>query len=162
MRNNEKANRITKERERLGYTIPQFAVLVGISEARQTAIEAGDFSAYPVSYELAAQRLGADPLFIHGQSADPESLRQDLFFGDEHFLAAVGLLRKSKQAVDAFMGEGTSISAPALVAALMNATLSQRSVIGAGDLEDFADKIANAIDGAGNQIAEALKPDFED
>ena len=162
MSTNDKARRITSERERLGFTVAQFAVMLGITKEQQSAIEAGDFSEWPSCYEHAVQRAGGDPLFIHGQNSEPSTRRQDLLFGDEHFLAAVALLRKSKQAVDAFMGEAASEAAPTLVAALMNATLREKYSTGAGYLEDFADKIANAIEGAGSQIAEALERDSED
>jgi hypothetical protein len=43
----------------------------------------------------------------------------------------------------------------------MNATLQERYSLGAGTWEEFADKIANAIEGVGSQLAEAIRPDEE-
>lgn len=158
----EQSRRIVSERERLGLTVGQFAVLAGVSEAQQIAIESGDFSTSPYSYTHGAQRAGADPLFIIGQSTEPKIQRPNLLFGDDSFLSAVDLLRKSQQAVEAFIGEGASKNSPELVAAIMTATLQDRYSIGAGHFEDFADRIANAIEEAGSQIANALSPDDED
>lgn len=159
MSTNETAQRISSERQRLGLTVAQFAVLLGISEDQQASFEAGN--TLPISYGQALLRAGADPQFVFGHSAEPTEARQDLLFGDGSFLGAVDLLRKSQQAVEAFVGEGASRDSPELVAALMNATLQDRFSVGAGNLEDFATAIAGAIESAGAQIAEALTQDPE-
>ena len=161
MYSNETASRIVSERNRLGLTTAQLAVMLDISEAQQIAIEAGDFSSCPTYYEHAMKRAGADPLFIHGQCSQPAAQRSDLLFGDESFASALHLLRRSQQAIEAFFGEGASKSSPQLVAALMNATLQERYSLGAGTWEEFAEKIAYAIAGGASEIAEALLPDDE-
>lgn len=160
MSTTETAQRIISERQRLGLTVAQFAVLLGISEDQQASFEAGND--LPISYGQALLRAGGDPQFVFGHSAVPTEARQDLLFGDNSFFGAVDLLRKSQQAVEAFVGGGASRDSPELVAALMNATLQERFSVGAGNLEDFATAIADAIESAGSQIAEALTQDLKD
>lgn len=154
----EAAQRIISERQRLGYTVAQFAVLLGISEAQQSSIEAGNLADRPNSYGHAFQRAGGDPLFMHGLTEEPRITKEDLLAGDEDFLKALGLVRKSQQAIDAFFGEGTSSKSPELVTALVNATMQERLGIGEGNWNDFVLSIVGAIEYAGEQIAEALAP----
>lgn len=155
------AKRVRCERERLGLTIAQFAVLLGISEAKQQSIEEGNLADCPTSYGDALKRAGGDPLFVFGHAEQPNVQRVDLLIGDDGFLRALELLRKSQQAIDAFLGEGTSSKAPELVAALISATMHERMDVGAGNWEDFFQKIAVAIEYAGERIAESLAPDSD-
>lgn len=129
--------RIISERERLGLSVAQLAVLLGISESKQQSIEEGNLADCPSSYGQALKRVGGDPLFVFGHTEQPTVQREDLLFGDDYFLQALALLRRSQQAVDAFLGEGTSHKAPELVAALMSATTQERMSVGAGNWEDY-------------------------
>lgn len=154
--------RIVSERQRLGLSVAQLAVLVGITAEQQAAIEGGNLDARPFSYYHAMQRAGCDPQFLCGSSDAPKATKADLNFGDESFMDAVSLMRKSIQAVDAFVGEGGGARSPELVAALMNATIHTRySPVGEGSLENFAETIANALYELGSQISEALGGDPE-
>lgn len=153
----EITRRIVSERQRLGLSVAQLAVIVGITAEQQAAIEGGDLDARPYSYTDAMQRAGCDPLFLCGNSDVPEVVKANLMYGDEPFIDAVSLMRKSIQAVDAFVGEGEATRAPELVAALMNATIhAQYGPVGEVSLERCAETIANAILETGAQIAEAL------
>lgn len=153
----ELTRRIISERQRLGLSVAQLAVIVGITAEQQAAIEGGDRDAIPYSYTLAMQRAGCDPLFLCGNSDVPAAGMADLMFGDEPFMEAVSLMRKSIQAVDAFVGQGGATRAPELVAALMNATLqAQYSPVAEESLESCAETIANALLEVGAQLTEAL------
>lgn len=155
-------SRLIAERTRLQLTVAQFAVLVGVDLAQQEAIEAGQVDQISFEYGQAIQRVGADPLFVLGHHPEPKGETAPPPSGDDAFLDAVRLLRRSHQAVEAFIGEGMAAKCPELVASTMKAALHSRRSIGPGDLEEFADKIANAIEEAGSQIADALrKPDPE-
>ena len=153
----EITRRIVSERQRLGLSVAQLAVIVGITAEQQAAIEGGDLDARPYSYTDAMQRAGCDPLFLCGNSDAPEAVKANLMYGDEPFMDGVSLMRKSIQAVDAFVGDGAATRAPELVAALMNATIhAQYCPVGEVSLERCAETIANAILETGAQIAEAL------
>jgi transcriptional regulator with XRE-family HTH domain len=149
------AARLASERERLGLTVEQFAVLIGITAEQQRAIEGGT-DRIPMHFHEAICRLGVDPEFILGQTDLPQGRLVSPPFGRDDFHDAVDLLRRSQQAVEAFVGEGAAKSCPQLVAATMNAAIQSRYAIGVGDLEDFTDKISAAIEGAGTAIASAI------
>lgn len=153
----EMAKRLTSERERLGLTVEQLAVLVGISAAQQRAIEEGRRDQVPMDYAGALHRLGADTEFIHGFSEAPSATVRRRAHEDEDFLFAVALLRRSREAVEAFAGKGASVSCPQLVAATMHAAIQSRFAVGPGGYEELADKISAAIESAGSAIADAIR-----
>lgn len=149
-------NRLKSERERLGLTVAQFAVLAGVSKEHQTQFESGDFTNAPMGYDLAIKRLGVDPEFLYGHSNTPVTSGVSLVLGDDDFDYAVSLFRKSKEVVEAFVGAGAAKDCPELVAAIMSATIQSRCSVGAGNLEDFTVQIANSIEAAGSVIADAI------
>lgn len=158
--------RLIEERERLGLSVPQFAVLVGVSKQDQEDIES-EKKTVSVEYMQAVGRIGGDPVYI---STGTESKRRtgDRFtyplsiFDDfqMNFNDSLVLFRKSIDAVDAFLGEGTSSKSPELVAALLN--ISAAHVIanlmpGPGGVESHGDRIADAIEGLGANIQDAIE-----
>lgn len=160
--------RLIKERERLNLSQSQFACLAGVSSEEQASLEAGKWDVFPMNYLHGAQQAGADPLFILGHSPEPKTFpAPTLAFGsplfpDDAFLDAVTLLRKSVEAVKAFAGDTAADQCPQLVAALMQATINTRSAkyaCGAGDMEDLANKVSDAISQMGEAIADALNQD---
>lgn len=148
----EMGRRITSERERLGFTLEQFAVLIGVSNEKQEELERGKAGRLHVSYGMAARLLGADPLFITGNAEEPVIADHNIGYGDESFLEAVNLLRRCLATVDAFVGEGKATECPQLVAALMSATLNNRAGIHAGNMQDFVERIATSIDGLADTV----------
>lgn len=163
MNTEEIASRIISERKRLGLSVAQLAELVGITTAEQATIEAGHLEARPYSYNEALKRTGADPRYLSGLSDIPEIAQGNVMFEDEPFQEAVSLLRKSIQAVEAFVGEGVAASEPELVTALMRATLQSRYCpLGAGDLENLSLNLSNAIADAGTEIARALAGELDE
>lgn len=155
--------RLKSERERTGLTIEQFSALSGVTVDAYRAFEAGDL-AMPFDYVRGLKTLGCDPAFIHlGERqvslGDTKQLpNAAAFYGsfyepDREFQEVVNLLRKSVHAVDAFVGPGASEKSPELVAAVINATILSTYSTGAGEREDLADKVANAI----SELAEAMR-----
>jgi len=149
-------HRVVSERTRLGFTLEQFAVLVGVSKETQEAIESGKAGRWSVFYGHAAQAVGADPMFMLGESEEPRVKDQTHGHIDESFIEAIDLLRRSMGAVEAFVGMGKSRECPQLVAALMSATLQSRYAVGPGEMENFSDTIARAIDGLSEVVDGAL------
>lgn len=152
----EIGRRVISERERLDLTLEQFAVLVGVSKETQEAIESGKGGRWSVFYGHAAQAIGADPMFILGEAEEPRVKDQTQNHIDESFIEAIDLLRRSMEAVEAFVGRGKSKECPELVAALMSATLKSRYAVGPSEMENFSDTIARAIDGLSEVVDGAL------
>lgn len=154
-------SRIQSERERLGLTVAQFAVLAGVSAGQQKAIEEGVAGGQSFAYFEAIQRIGADPQFIHGVADAPAQNMRNMVFQEENFQDAVDLLRRALQAVEAFVGEGSAAKCPELVAATMNATIQNRVATALEGLEDLGDKLSAAIEGAGGEVAGAIREALE-
>lgn len=152
----ETAARIQSERVRLGLTVEQFAVLAGIQADEQKAIEAGQFDRATLYYYEAIGHFGVDLQFVHGLENSPQTTNVGLYFGDKDFNFAVKLLRRSYQAVEAFIGEGAAASCPQLVAATMNAAVHSKFAAVAYELDDYFDKLADSIEAAGTAIADAI------
>ncbi len=150
------SRRLVGERQRLGLTAAQFAVLVGVSEAQQLAYEAPDGPPFPFEYGHSATRLGVDFTFVMGFSAESKCPPPSTY--DDPFVRAIQLLLRSQQAVEAFIGEGAAKSTPQLVAALMAATLLE-SLPTSGEINDYVDSIANAIEGAAEVLSQAIAPE---
>lgn len=158
-------SRLIKERERLGLSQAQFACLAGVSVEDQACLEAGKWNHFPMDYLHGAQHAGADPLFILGHSPESRAAKVvKLAFGsqfspDSDFTDAVLLLRKSTQAVNAFVGDGAAGRYPQLVVALMDATIKARYACGPGCIEDMAERISGAISDVSDSIADAFSQD---
>ncbi len=162
------AARLKLERERLGFTLEQFAVLSGVDATTYRHFELGDFY-LPVDFIAGLSGLGCDSLFIgtgerrFASEIDPKtppksSMFCGYFTSDDDFRNAVNLMRRSAQAVDAFMGTGCAEKAPELVAALMNATLVSGYQSGPGEREDITDKIVGAI----GDLVDAIRESHEE
>lgn len=123
----EAGQRLTHERERLKLTLPQLASLVSVTNEQQRAFEEGS-AMFSGEYMAALDQVGADSMFITFGERNPDlplatpATPMLAEFNDE-FNDAVMLLRKSVQAVEAWVGDGTAQRCPELVAAVMDATL---------------------------------------
>jgi len=158
------ASRLREERERLGYTAHQMASLAGVTRERYAAFEDGK-EPVPIDFTRSLARFGARPVYIGlGGEIDLKGERQsetkgaltDWFYaeyGDE-FPAAVRLMLRSVDAVNAFMGDGAADKHPQLVAALMHSTLAMERWLSPGEREELVDKIVGAIDGVADQVAQ--------
>lgn len=152
--------RLTQERERLGYSHAQLSSLIGLTadelrdvEADKRHLEFGSDSL------MLLHRMGVDAhaLFtgVKGEDRSSPLLGRGLgFVYQDDFNLAVLLLRHSINVVEAWAGPGMAEKCPELVAATMQATMAASAGIGAGDLEEFADKMV----GAAQVIADALAP----
>jgi transcriptional regulator with XRE-family HTH domain len=164
----EYISRYRDQKEKSGYSSEQLAVLIGISIDTQKKIEAGE--RFPnIEYYQALKRLGFDPVYISHASDDEKSrwdavdieLSRIPFSSTGYFTQAVQLMCKSKDAVEAFMGEGMAKKHPELITSLMNATVGmERNELmpGPGGIEEHADKIADAI----HRLAAALEDGEDD
>ncbi|MGQ5490793.1 hypothetical protein ACUH78_18275 [Thauera sp. ZXT1-4] len=154
--------RLIQERERLGLSQAQFACLAGVSLEDQVSLESGKWDNFPKDYLHGAQEAGADPLFILGHSSESRAgTLVQLAFGstldpDTDFGDAVLLLRKSIQAVNAFVGDGAAERFPQLVVAVMDATIKARYACGLGGYEQLVGKISDAISSVGDAITDAF------
>ncbi len=125
----ELAHRLTTERSRLGYSEAQFATLMGLSAEDYRKLEAGTRALDP---ELRGplHRMGVDIRYlIDGRlsTCPPEPADFPCWVRSAEFYAGVELLRKSVQAVNAFVGDGAAERSPELVAALMNTVIQARA-----------------------------------
>lgn len=151
------AARVKNGREHLGLSIEQLAALIGITTEQQMAIEDAQFEGgLEFNYYDALKKSGFDLAYIFGDTDTPKYTSGALAFHDDDFNQAVALLRRSTQAVEAFVGKGAAASCPQLVAATMNATIQHRYALGAGFIEEMAEKLNFALEGAATIIADAL------
>lgn len=157
-------SRLKSERERLGFTLEQFAVLGGTDAETLRKLEAEEYL-LPFDFVLGLKGLGCNLLFIStGEGAvnepsgnnPPARLFKNVSFDDSNFRSAVNLMLRSTQAVDAFFGSGQAKKSPELVAALMQATLSNEYDSGAGEREELVGSITNAIEALTDVVVEAF------
>lgn len=124
-----RAQRLQSERKRLGYSEAQLATLLGISTANEVELEQGARAIDPEQLGP-LYRAGVDMEFLdtgRQSTVPPTPLGFPCWSRSNAFHAAVELLRKSVQAVDAFVGAGAAERSPELVAALMQATLQRQA-----------------------------------
>lgn len=157
----ERGQRLAEERKRLGYTPIQLATLVGLDVQDYQDIEDGKWEpAIQYNYRLYMPRANVDVEYvIRGVRDIPEGYRPMQHSASDWsggFSRGLDLLRKSVQAVEAFVGKNAARECPELVSALMMATLKD-SDIGTGQLEDAVNGLSGAIESAAQTIAEVLK-----
>lgn len=119
--------RLTLERERLKLTVPQLATLASVTNDQQLAFESGE-AMFSSEYMRALDQVGVDSMFVTFGERNPDlplATPATPMLGEfnDQFNDAVSLLRKSIQAVEAWVGEGSAQRCPQLVAAVMDATL---------------------------------------